>query len=131
MKIRILTGIYIFVLAMIVFLVDRSETQHLFRFIYNVPGADKIGHFCLMGLFSLLLNLAFSARTIKIWKINLPLGSLIVLFVVVIEEFSQIFVSGRTFDLGDLLFDFAGILMFGELARLIVNRQKRKNLIGD
>ena len=45
------------------------------------------------------------------------------LSVVVIEEFSQMFVGGRTFDLGDLVFDLAGILFFGEIARLICRRK--------
>jgi VanZ family protein len=76
-----------------------------------------------MGLFSFLVNLALNARGVKIGKINFLLGSLIVLPVVVIEEFSQLWVRGRTFDLGDLLCDFAGILLFGELARMIVRRR--------
>jgi hypothetical protein len=32
-------------------------------------------------------------------------------------------IGGRTFDLGDVLFDFAGIVVFGEIARLIVSRK--------
>jgi VanZ family protein len=47
------------------------------------------------------------------------LGSLIAAAVVAAEEFSQIFMSGRTFDVGDLVFDLAGIFLFGELARFI------------
>ena len=107
MRIKILAEIYFLVLALIVFLVDRPATQPLFRFIYSVPYGDKIGHFCLMGIFSFLLNLALEAKAIKVGKINFLLGSLIVLFVVVVEEFSQLWVRGRTFDLGDLLFDSA------------------------
>jgi VanZ family protein len=47
------------------------------------------------------------------------LGSLIVLAIVTVEEVSQIFVQGRSFDAGDLLADGAGILIFGEIARFI------------
>ncbi|HEX8197608.1 MAG TPA: VanZ family protein [Pyrinomonadaceae bacterium] len=122
-RIKNLTGIYIFLLVAIVFLVDHSATQPLFRFIYKIPFGDKIGHFCLMGFFSFLLNLALNAKAIKIGRIHFPLGSLIVLFVVVVEEFSQLWVRGRTFDAGDLLFDLAGIVLFGELARLVVRRR--------
>jgi VanZ family protein len=43
--------------------------------------------------------------------------------VVTIEEVSQIFVSGRSFDLGDLAADFLGIIAFGELARFIAGRK--------
>lgn len=123
MRIKILAAIYFLILAAIVFLVDRPATQPLFRFVYNIPVGDKIGHFCLMGLFSLLLNLALKAKAIKIGKFNFLLGSLIVLVVVVVEEFSQLWVRGRTFDAGDLLFDFAGIVLFGELARTIARRR--------
>jgi VanZ family protein len=126
MKIKILAGIYILFLAAIIFLVSRRETQPLFRFIYHIPWGDKIGHFCLMGGFSFLLNLALRARTVKIRRVNLLLGSLIVLLVVTIEEFSQIFVRGRTFDLGDLAFDFAGIVLLGEAARWLIRRDVKK-----
>jgi VanZ family protein len=121
-RIKILAGIYFLVLAAIVFLVDHPTTQPLFRFVYNIPFGDKAGHFCLMGFFSILLNLALKAKAVKIWKIDFPLGSLIVLAIVVAEEFSQLSVRGRTFDSVDLLFDLAGIILFGELARLIVKR---------
>lgn len=122
-QIKILAAIYILVLSAIVFLVDRPSTQPLFRFVYNIPFGDKIGHFCLMGVFSFLLNLALKAKAIKIGKIKFSLGSLVVLFVVVVEEFSQLWVRGRTFDAGDLLFDFAGIVLFGEVARTIARRR--------
>jgi VanZ family protein len=45
---------------------------------------------------------------------------LIVLAIVTAEEFSQIFIRGRTFDAGDLLADATGIFIFGEIARLVV-----------
>ena len=123
MRFKFLAGVYFLVLATIVFLVDWKQTQPLFRFIYNVPFGDKIGHFCLMGVFSLLVNLALNAKTFKIWRFDLQVGSALVLMIVTIEEFSQLFVRGRTFDAGDLLADLIGIIVFGELARRLVKRQ--------
>jgi hypothetical protein len=131
LRIKILTAIYFLLLAAIVFLVDRPATQPLFRFIYSIPYGDKIGHFCLMGVFSFLLNLALKAKAIKLGKLNLPLGSLVVLLVVVVEEFSQLWVRGRTFDVGDLLFDSAGIVLFGELARQFVMRRDLRARSGE
>lgn len=122
-RIKILTIVYVCVLAVIVFLADKRTTQYLFKPLRNLPYGDKIGHFLLMGFFSFLVNLALSARTVSAWKFNYLLGSLIVLAVVTIEEVSQIFVRGRTFDWGDLAADFFGILLFGELARLICRRK--------
>jgi len=120
--IKIVAVIYIFILAGIVVLADVRETQFLFEFIGRLPYGDKIGHFCLMGMFSLVVNLALDARTVRVWKLNYLLGSLIVLAIVTAEEFSQIFVRGRSFDAGDLLADAAGILLFGEAARFVVGK---------
>lgn len=117
-RIKILTVVYIFILAAIIFLADAKGTQYLLNFVGNIPYGDKIGHFCLMGTFSFLLNLSLKCRTIY----KIPVGSLIVLCVVTIEEFSQIFVQGRTFDLSDLFFDFAGIVIFGETARFVCRK---------
>lgn len=121
-RIKILTIIYVLILAFIVFLADQKGTRYLLGFIKNIPYGDKLGHFFLMGIFSFLLNLALNAKTLKLWKLNCLLGSLIVLLVVTIEEISQIFVRGRTFDWSDLIFDYLGIFLFGELARFICRR---------
>ncbi len=126
-RIKILGAIYIFVLAGIIILADVRETQFLFQGIRKFPLGDKIGHFLLMGMFSLVVNLVLSARTIRIWKLNCLLGSLIVLVIVTVEEISQIYIRGRTFDAGDLAADAAGIIIFGEIARLIYSRQTVKS----
>ena len=102
-RIKIIAVIYIFILAGIVVLADVRQTQFLFNFIRSLPFGDKIGHFFLMGIFSLLVNLALSAKTIRLWKFEYLLGSLIVSAIITVEEFSQIFVRGRTFDAGDLI----------------------------
>ena len=122
--IKILTAVYILILAGIIFLADLRGTQYLLNFVGNVPFGDKIGHFFLMGTLSFLVNSALSARTIRVWKFNYLLGSLIVLAVVTLEEFSQIFIGGRSFDLGDLLFDYAGIFIFGEFARFVCRKSE-------
>jgi polysaccharide biosynthesis protein VpsQ len=124
-RMKILLVIYVFVLAVIIFLADRKGTRYLLNFVGNIPYGDKIGHFCLMGGFAFLLNLVLNAKTFKFLKINWLVGSLIVVIVVTLEECSQIFIRGRTFDLGDLFFDYLGIFLFGELARFICRRNKQ------
>ena len=125
-RIKIIALIYIFILAGIIFVADLHGTSY-FAFVGLLPFGDKIGHFCLMGMFSLVVNLALSATTIGIWKLRYLLGSLIVLTIVTIEEFSQIFVRGRGFDSGDLLADAAGIFIFGETARFVAQRYFSEN----
>ena len=120
-KIKILTAIYIFILAVIVFVADVRGTN-FFAFIKLLPYGDKIWHFCLAGMLSFLVNLVLSAKTFQIWKVNYLLGSLIVLAIVTLEEFSQIFIRGRSFDKFDLAADYLGIFVFGEIARRVYKR---------
>lgn len=122
-RMKILLVVYIFILAVIIFIASQKGTRYLLNFVGNIPYGDKLGHFLLMGGFSFLLNLVLNAKTFKLWKFNYLLGSLIVLIVVTIEEISQMFVAGRTFDWSDLVFDYLGIFIFGELARLICRRK--------
>lgn len=126
-RIRIITLIYVFILAGIVALADSRQTQYLFTFIRSLPLGDKIGHFCLMGTLSLLVNLTLNAKTFRVWKLNYLLGSLIVAAVVTTEEFSQMFIGARTFDLYDLIFDYAGIFLLGETARAVCRKMSRVN----
>lgn len=127
-RIKILAAVYILILAGIVVLAGLRETQFLFRPVRQIPYGDKIGHFLLMGFFSFLLNLALKARTIRFLKLNALWGTLIVLTVVTLEEFSQIFVRFRSFDYTDLIADFAGIVIFGEIARRLYDKFAGKNL---
>lgn len=94
----------------------------LISFGNGIPFFDKIAHFLLSGLLSFLVNLVAKAKTAKLWKIRYLLGSIIVLTVVTLEELSQLFLVGRTFDSGDILSSFLGIFIFGETAKLIYQR---------
>jgi VanZ family protein len=128
MKLKWLAIVYTLFLVMLVFLVDQKQYQFLFRFVRQTPGGDKAGHLLLMGLFAFLVNLALSCRRIKIGRLNLLLGSLIVMLLVTLEEFSQRFVRYRTFDLVDLAFDYTGIFLFGLLASYLTKlRLTRQN----
>lgn len=121
-RIKILTAVYVFILAGIVVLANFKGTRYLLSFVRFFPYGDKIGHFVLMGGFSLMLNLALNAKTFRLGPFDFLLGSVIALILVTIEEVSQIFVRGRSFDWGDLVVDFAGIFLFGRLARLICRK---------
>lgn len=121
-SVKILTAVYIFILVGIVFIADRKSTAYVLSFVGSIPYGDKLGHFFLMGIFSFLVNLVLQARTVGFGKIHYLLGSLIVFIIVALEEFSQLFIRGRSFDLTDLLADTLGILFLGELARLVSNK---------
>lgn len=118
-----LTGIYLLILGLIVFLADQKKYQPLFRRIRELPYGDKLGHLILMGLFSFLLNSALECRALRVWKFELLKGSLAVALIVTLEEFSQLFIRYRTFDASDLLFDYLGIFSFGLLAHILTRRR--------
>jgi polysaccharide biosynthesis protein VpsQ len=122
-----LTGIYFILLGVIVFMADQEKYQPLFRRVREMPYGDKLGHLILMGLFSFLLNMALQCRIVRVWKMELLKGSLLVALVVTLEEFSQLFIRYRTFDPGDLIFDYAGIFSFGLLAYLLTRRRLVKS----
>ena|SRR5256885_3919787 len=123
MKMKWLAGVYILLLCAIVFLVDQKRFQFLFKFVRETPYGDKLGHFLLMGGFSFILNMAMGCATIKVWRLRLLKGSLIVALVVTLEEFSQLFIRYRTFDLIDLTCDYLGIFLFAQLAYFLTKRR--------
>ena len=116
MKKAILTFSYVAVIALIIFLADHQSTTFVFHWLRAIPGGDKIGHFLLIGGFSFVVNYGLSCRTFRLLSRNFLLGSIIVAILITAEEFSQLFISTRTFDLVDLFFDLLGIWVFGKLA---------------
>jgi len=125
MKSRFVTVLYLALLAGIVLLADSQQSQGLFDGVRRIPGGDKLGHFLLMGLLSFLLNVSLDCRTLRVFARPLLLGGLVACVAVTLEEFSQIFVRYRTFDLVDLVFDYGGIWAFGRLALSLKIRRGR------
>lgn len=111
-----LTGVFILTLILIVLIANLGLGRTYFPFIYDVPGVDKVGHFLLMGILSFLVNLLLKTKRVQISSLNILLGSLLVTFVVVLEELSQIFLIYRAFSWLDLAFDLGGIFLGGHLA---------------
>lgn len=121
-KIRILTGIYLLIVAGIIVVADIKSTSYLLSFVGNIPYGDKIGHFVLFGVLAFLVNFTFGMRSFSFGRFEYLLGSLIVMIVITAEEFTQIFMRGRTFSWLDLLCGYAGILVFGEMARVVYRK---------
>lgn len=98
----------------IIFLIILADTGYLpiTRLMRILPYSDKLGHFFLMGLFGLLLNLSLSCRQ---WS-GFLIGSLIIGALATLEEFSQLYSAHRTFDWGDLAADYVGLFFFGSFA---------------
>src|SRR5262245_27795343 len=96
----------LFILLVIV-LADAGILNHYVGFIYEVPFADKAGHFILYGILTLLLDLAlFRARPEQNRKQLAILCGLVLAILIGLEEISQQFFPIRTFDLVDLTFSY-------------------------
>lgn len=125
MRLRILTAVYVVALVAVVILAGGSAGPRLFAPVRALPLGDKLGHFLLMGTLSLLVNLCLSCRAVRVAGARLLLGSVVVLASVAAEEFSQLFLRRRSFDLLDLAFDALGVFLFGRLACLLGGRGMR------
>jgi len=90
--------------------------------VYILPFGDKLGHFILIGLLALIVNLTWRCAQFKCFQWHLLKGSTLVFVIVFLEELSQIFIASRTFDLGDLMFDCLGIWVAGYLARFLTRK---------
>jgi VanZ family protein len=114
----------IFIIVVIV-LADMGALPGLIRGLYDFPHGDKLGHFILYGILSLLLNLAFTLRP----GVNLPRTiltvSLILALLIGLEEWSQSLFGSRTMDIVDLLASYAGVTVAALAAWLVRNRPLR------
>mgnify|MGYP000430445259 FL=1 len=61
-RIPILLIGYLFLLVVIVMMADTSTGTQFWAFIHALPGGDKVGHFILFGLLSLIVNLMVAGR---------------------------------------------------------------------
>lgn len=116
---KILTVIYMLIVAGIIVVADIKSTSYLLNFVGNVPYGDKIGHFVLFGMLAFPANFVFGMRNFSFGRYGYLLGSLIAMLVITVEEFTQLFMRGRTFSWLDLLCGYAGIIFFGEAARIV------------
>ena len=110
-------GFFIFI-SYIIFLADTADHNFAFRLVGHIPYGDKIAHALLYGVMAFLLNYGLNFRRVGIPAYlggleNPPyMGSIIVLTFATIEECSQYYIPSRTFDMGDLLADFIGVVLF-------------------
>jgi len=111
------TSVWLLFVALIIYFADRHLARSFFSFVQQLPGADKAGHFVLIGGVAFFLNTSLGGREISAFGCRFLLGSVIVVAVFTIEEITQMRIPWRTFDYGDLAADYAGILFFGWLAR--------------
>lgn len=102
-------------LGIIVLIADLGLGGKTLAFLYALPYGDKIGHFTLFGILSLLVSLGYPTERTRVWLLPILKSSLILLALITFEEITQIPLVNRNFSLLDLSADFAGVYLFGEL----------------
>ena len=104
-------GFFLFI-SCIIYLADTADYNFAFRIIGHIPYGDKFMHGFLYGIMALFLNYGLNFKSKKIFLFNMQIGAIIVLIFAGLEEISQYWIPSRTFDLGDLLADFIGVVLF-------------------
>ena len=125
MKQNLIYALTLLFISLLGYIIWSATTEHpsiFFRVINQVPYGDKLSHFLLVGLLTLLVNLSFRNRQISIGSRAWLLGSLLVLVLVTLEELSQSLIPSREMDPLDLWANYLGVFVFGHLAKLMTSR---------
>jgi len=121
-RLKWLTLLFILFMLGVILLADLGSLPSPVAVLYRFPNGDRVGHFILFGILTLLVNSAFP-RQVRILRANVYYGSVIIAVLAIFEESSQLFLAYRTFDLIDLAFTLMGIASADWLVRLFHKQQ--------
>lgn len=108
--------LFALLIVLIIILADTGRLGFL-RFLNRIPFGDKLGHFVLYGILTLLLDLALFRSLPHLDRRLLSLRTALILAILIgLEEFSQQYFPNRSFDLVDLAFSYLGVVFFSWLA---------------
>lgn len=114
----ILGVFFFFFILWIIYLANSGMRSIFFDFVKSFPLGDKLGHFVLFGTLTFLSIVVLKFRRFKFGKLQVYYGAFFVIIFVILEEFSQKYLSTRTFDFVDLIADLMGIISASILANL-------------
>ena len=123
-SVKLATVSFAAALVVVIVLSDLGYGPRLFGFVNSIPGGDHTGHFFLMGMLSFLVNLSLSCARFRVAGLGILKGTAIVFAIVTLEELSQLLFPARRFSYTDLLFSYAGVLVFGWLAAGLFSRSR-------
>jgi VanZ family protein len=113
------------VIVAIIVLADAGKLGSV-AWLYDFPGGDKVGHFVLFGILSLLVNLAAMERRGSGHVGQVVLKVSVVLAVLIgLEELSQNWFASRTSSWTDLAASYLGVATFAWMALEITKRLGR------
>ncbi|MCB9595151.1 MAG: VanZ family protein [Sandaracinaceae bacterium] len=118
--VQVFLAFYATFLVGVVIAANIGGTNELFGPIVRaVPYGDKVGHFALIGLLAMLVDLAARRRDFSIGRLSIPMAPLVLFGLVLAEELSQLALDTRTCDPLDVAADIAGMVVFVSLGRLV------------
>jgi len=121
---RALPALYIAFILVLIALADTGTIGFFVQWIHTVPMGDKAFHL----FFAFGLGLASDhgfGRDVRIGTLTMRSTPLWLCPLVFLEECSQRFIPGRTFDLGDLLADAIGLALGFVASRVLRHRSAR------
>ena len=106
----------------IIVLTNLDQKLDFMRILDGVPFGDKLGHFLLYGFLAGLVNIALRFRRLSIWSVDINMAGVVVLCFAIAEEFTQLALAIRTFELADMLSDVLGVWLFVVLSEWLWRR---------
>lgn len=119
---RVTRAFGVFLVVLVVLANSGLVSSELLRITRAVPGGDKTIHFWLAGTMALLLNWTWRGAHWRLGPLPVYKGSVLIALVATLEEFSQKAMRVRAFDLEDLAYDYAGILLLGQIGAFLALR---------
>ncbi|MEN0004878.1 MAG: VanZ family protein, partial [Bacteroidota bacterium] len=109
--IHILTIGFVLFIGFIIIAANTGTNLAVFKLFKAIPMGDKLAHFCLVGMLAFLINLSLKNRSFPLFSNSILLGSALVFCFITLEEFSQIWLANRDFELLDLTCNYLGIFV--------------------
>jgi polysaccharide biosynthesis protein VpsQ len=108
-------GYFVFI-ASIVILADAGLLMGAVTLIHSIPWGDKVGHLVLASGLGFFANVWLREPFVQLAGVRVQRANLALFPAVLVEEVSQRWIPGRTFDLRDLAADLIGLVIGSALA---------------
>ena len=100
----------------IIFEADTGSPNFFIDQVKGIPYGDKLGHFTLYGMLTFLVNISLKLHSTTLKGHTIQSGALLVGSFAILEEFTQILLHTRNFQLSDIVSDLVGIYCFSWLS---------------
>ena len=115
MKIKLSALLFFCFIFWVIAQANTGGDNIFFRVVGTLHYGDKIGHFFLYGVLTLLANFALQHKAIKLLNRRLQVGAICVAVFSISEELSQLLLINRSADMVDLVCSLLGIIVFSRV----------------